>query len=505
MSSAAKVGVFMVVILLIAGYLIIRIEDISFTSRSDEREITAVFDSVAGLDEKSAVRVAGVRKGRVQKIEVTPDGRASVTMRVAKDVQLRRGATARVASLGLLGEKYVELDPGPPSAPPIPPGEPVRLTGSQPASIEDVTSQVSEIALDVKAITESLRAAMGGPEGERRVVDIFENVRSVTERVRFIIEANESNVNATFANFRAITDDLRVEIPKIAASVDSLADSLSGTVGENRADVREVVTNLRGLSADLRVTADHLNAITGQVRGGEGTVGKLLFSDEAHERLTSALSAVEGGVGELRDTLGRVGRLGLDVGIRSDYYAGLDRDETNFEGSARSSVLVNLIPNPELNRFYHVALSDDPKGTRREKIVETTTTLPDGSSSTIAEHRVKYERDFLISAQAGWQLDELSLRIGLFDSTGGVGADYRFGERLSVTGEVFDFGNRRAENPHLRLFTSYTVRQEKKNFPLVFVSTGVDNVFNDTAFTIGGGIRWRDDDLKYLLGSVPVR
>jgi hypothetical protein len=37
----------------------------------------------------------------------------------------------------------------------------------------------------------------------------------------------------------------------------------------------------------------------------------------------------------------------------------------------------------------------------------------------------------------------------------------------------------------------------------VFVTSGVDDALNDTAFTIGGGIRWRDDDLKYLLGSVP--
>jgi hypothetical protein len=36
------------------------------------------------------------------------------------------------------------------------------------------------------------------------------------------------------------------------------------------------------------------------------------------------------------------------------------------------------------------------------------------------------------------------------------------------------------------------------------VTAGVDNPLNDVAFTIGGGIRWRDDDLKYLLGSIPI-
>jgi hypothetical protein len=40
---------------------------------------------------------------------------------------------------------------------------------------------------------------------------------------------------------------------------------------------------------------------------------------------------------------------------------------------------------------------------------------------------------------------------------------------------------------------------------MVFLSAGVDNALNDTAYTFGGGIRWRDDDLKYLIGSIPLR
>jgi hypothetical protein len=36
------------------------------------------------------------------------------------------------------------------------------------------------------------------------------------------------------------------------------------------------------------------------------------------------------------------------------------------------------------------------------------------------------------------------------------------------------------------------------------VTSGVDNPLNDTAFVFGGGIRWRDEDLKYLIGSIPL-
>ena len=109
-----------------------------------------------------------------------------------------------------------------------------------------------------------------------------------------------------------------------------------------------------------------------------------------------------------------------------------------------------------------------------------------------------------MSAQAGWTLAPLDLRVGLFDSTGGGAVDYRLNNRIRLTGEAFDFSKRRDPNPHLRLYGEYIFRQEKPTSPLLFISSGVDNVLNDTAFTFGAGIRWRDDDLKYLLGSIPI-
>lgn len=512
MTSAAKVGIVMLIALAVLGYFVLRIEDISLSRSRTTRVVKAVFDDVAGLDDESAVRIAGVRKGHVTDIKVLPNGRALVTMVVDDDVPLHTNAQAKVANLGLLGEKYIELDPGTPQAPLLSDGE-ATLPGMQPASFDDVTDQVKAIADDVKAITESMRAVAGGPAGQQRLEEIVANVQAITAETRALIAANRANVDATLSNTRVITEHLRNEIPRLADSIDRVAQQMGGTVGENREDVRVVVQNLRGLSADLRTTADNLNNITGQVKSGEGTMGKLFYSDEAHERLTGALSSVEGGVKSLQETLGRVSRIQMDLGIRADYYAGLSRQDIEGveterfgHGSSRSSVGLKLIPNPDLNRFYNIELSDDPRGKRRDKVnVETRTNPATGQTETIVTESSRYERDFLISGQVGWQLDPtLAVRVGLFDNTGGVGADYRLNDRLVVTGEAFDFGQRRDDNPHLRLYGEYTVRKEKPRTPRLFVTSGIDNALNDTAFTFGGGLRWRDEDLKYLLGSIPM-
>src|ERR1041385_487131 len=162
MSSAAKVGVFMLVILAILGYFVLKIEDINVHRQGrGTREVTAVFDDVAGLDNKSPVRIAGVRKGKVKDIEVMPNGKARVTMEIDDDVPIHSNSTARVTNLGLLGEKHIELNPGP-------------------AATADVTTQISAIATDVKAGTASLRDVLGGPAGERRLDEIVSNVQAIT-------------------------------------------------------------------------------------------------------------------------------------------------------------------------------------------------------------------------------------------------------------------------------------------------------------------------------------
>jgi phospholipid/cholesterol/gamma-HCH transport system substrate-binding protein len=510
MSNAAKVGVVMLIALAVMGYFVLKIEDVSLSRSRSMRQLKATFDDVAGLDDESAVRIAGVRKGHVTDIKVLPDGRAQVTMKVDDDVPLHANAQAKVANLGMLGEKYIELDPGTAAAPVLPQGD-VALRGTQPASFDDITDQISAIATDVKAITSSMRTVLGGPQGQQRLDQIVGNVQAITMEMRALIAANRSNMDATLANTKAITDHLRVEIPRLANSIESVANQLSGTVGENRTELREVITNLRGLSTDLRTTAENLNAITGKMKSGEGTMGKLLYSDEAHDKLTSALSSVESGVTELKNTLGRVSRMQLDLGIKADYLAGLgDTQEVGgvkneLDGNARSTVGIRLVPNPDINRFYNIELSQDPRGRRRDKTtVETVTDAGTGASATTVTKQTKFDNSYLVSAQAGWTLDNIAVRVGLFDSTGGVGADYKYGDRITLTGEAFDFGKRRDDNPHIRLFGEYTFRKEQKLSPRLFITTGVDNALNDTAFILGGGIRWRDEDLKYLLGSLPV-
>src|SRR5438094_6542523 len=181
MNTAAKVGGFFLVVLFLAGLLIWRIEDLRL-GRGPAKKISVEFKDVAGLDATSTARLAGVRGGKVARIRLTPDGRALVDMDLDRDVELRRGASASIANLGLLSEKYVELVPGPVGAPELPEG--TTLKGDLPVSFDQITRLARDIEIDVKDITRNLSQSLGGPQGEERLRTIVENVRVISDDLR---------------------------------------------------------------------------------------------------------------------------------------------------------------------------------------------------------------------------------------------------------------------------------------------------------------------------------
>jgi len=162
MTPAAKIGLFMLVALIVLGVFILKIEDIPVGERGERLVITARFPSVAGIDRKAPVRIAGVRIGKVE--EVRLEGAEGVlVMSLDPHVQLHEGSRAQVVNMGILGDKYVEIVPGSVAAPLLPAG--TELSGSVPPSFDDVMRSATEIGDDVKQVTAALRSSVGGDEG----------------------------------------------------------------------------------------------------------------------------------------------------------------------------------------------------------------------------------------------------------------------------------------------------------------------------------------------------
>jgi phospholipid/cholesterol/gamma-HCH transport system substrate-binding protein len=487
MSQAIKVGIFSTLALVVAAYLILRIEDLNPFAESQTR-IDAVFDSVAGLDDKASVRVAGVRIGRVDGIAL--DGRkARVTLVLEQPVALTEGSRARIANMGLLGDKYVELVPGPSGAPPL--AEGTVLVGKTPVSFDDAMAKFEDIGTSIQQVTGSLS---GKGDQDTPLARLISNLEATTAEIRILVATNREQVSGTVRNFESFSATLARELPVLSDRLETLIAQVGDVVGENRDELHGSLANIEEVSAGLKVSVANLNAITTKLNSGEGTLGKLISSDEAHTELVSTLDSIKGGVATLSDTLGRVQKLKLDLGIEGYYLS--DRQDSH------SAFTLDLDPGSGTNRLYRLGLVNTPSGKERTKTQVVTVTNPDGTTETTTIDTFTREDTAVLSALLGVRLDSgARLWGGLIENKAGVQVDYPFLQRRLWLGlEAFDFDRENDRDPHLRLGARYHLG------PNLYLTGGYDDPLEsdfDSLF-IGGGLTWTDDDLKYLLGSVPA-
>jgi phospholipid/cholesterol/gamma-HCH transport system substrate-binding protein len=487
MSPTARLGAFLFAALVILGVFIVKIEEIPIGARGDRTRVQAAFPSVAGLDAKSPVRIAGVRVGLVEKIALD-GGRALVTLVLDPGIGLRQGATAEVTSLGMLGDKYVELYPGPLDAPALQPG--TVLVGVSPVAFDQVLKTANDMGTDLREVTAALRKSLGGDAGEQRMDEILENIRQLTADTREMVRANREDVDATIANFRSFSNTLSIELPKLAEKLNAMADRIDGVVAENRGNLNDSIANIKDLSARLRVSADNLNDITGKINRGEGSIGKLVNDETTVDNLNTTLKSVESGVQSLKDTIGRAQRWKLDMNVRGEALPSVE------ENGSRSALGLDLHTTD--TRFFRLEFVSAPLGKRRTTTEVETFTYPDGRVETTTTTTEKTSDAPTFNAQIGYHVgNDFTLRAGLFESTGGVGVDKALlSNKIKLTLEAYDF-NRDSNAPHLRLEGRYYLT------PHLFAYTGWDDPVwkQQSSVLFGGGVSWGDEDVKYLFGT----
>jgi len=82
-------------------------------SDSDSYDIIAKFENADGIADGADVKISGVKIGSVTKQSLDKETfRAQITLSISKDVVLSSDSSAKVASEGLLGSKYISITPG---------------------------------------------------------------------------------------------------------------------------------------------------------------------------------------------------------------------------------------------------------------------------------------------------------------------------------------------------------------------------------------------------------
>lgn len=102
------------VVLVIAGaFLAFAYNTPGMGQKSAGYLISAEFDNVEGVNVGSDIRMAGIKIGTVTAQSLNPENfQAHITMSIDPAVQLTDDTSAKVTSEGLLGSKFISLEPG---------------------------------------------------------------------------------------------------------------------------------------------------------------------------------------------------------------------------------------------------------------------------------------------------------------------------------------------------------------------------------------------------------
>ena len=134
------VGIFVVIGLFCVGYMTVKLGNVGLLG-DDSYSLFARFTSVSGLRTGSSIQMLGIEIGRVDTLTMDQENQmAVVEFRINKGIRIYDDAIASIRTEGLIGDRYVSIDPGGGTDELLQPGGTITETES-PTDIQDLISK----------------------------------------------------------------------------------------------------------------------------------------------------------------------------------------------------------------------------------------------------------------------------------------------------------------------------------------------------------------------------
>ena len=445
--TETTVGIFMLVATGIFIYMSYQIGVFRF-DRSKYSHYTLFFSDVSGLNRKADIKIAGVKVGWVDTLKIIDQGQqVEVGILVLKECILHQNASAVIRQEGMLGSKFVELYPGDPHSDIISPGGALQKLSRETASLDEVMYEFRQLARNMNDVTKSLKE---------------------------VLASNVSQAGDQIASLSA---------------------------------------KLHAVSDAVTQTSQPIQEICLKINNGDGLLGKLISDADAYNDMRVALYSV-------KNFFARIERLAVVFDGWSESMQGLCNCMPYEVGKGYFNVRVY----PADDYYYLAGFVGTTAGKikryqqRREWFNADHHPLIPGDFDLTPAHQLKYApqkytavRQFdtgLWNLQFGKIYGNFALRVGIMESTFGVGLDFDVPMpsdkwRWVTTLDVWDFKGRQRFNddrPHLKWLNRVFFTQ---NLYGVFGADDFISRYSKNAF-IGAGLRFADDDVKYLLSRLTI-
>lgn len=279
--SQIKVGLVITIaflILLIAVFFAGNIQNM-FLKKT---EFKIQFKDVVGLRKGAPVWILGLEEGSVNDITLDPVYGVIVTLTVNRNALqfVKKDSRATILTMGLLGDKYIELSTGSPHAEPIRPGE--MIQGTSEMGLREVMGQfidrIDSLVTNIERGQGTIAKLLNDPA-------LYNNLLGATQSLSALLE-DMKNPKGTLG---MLIEDPTVYKKILAAtsSLEEFAKKINGSSGTLRQLIEDPSLYDKALTA-----ASQIQEFSKKLNQGQGTLGRIIEDPTLYDNLNRDLKKI---------------------------------------------------------------------------------------------------------------------------------------------------------------------------------------------------------------------
>ena len=252
---------------------------------ADRYRLVAHFDNVQGLIANAPVWLAGTQVGRVESVtlSVRESGESAVEVELRIDTEvasrIRADSTASIGTIGLLGDRYVEVSLGSPRTEMLGDGDEIRAI--DPVNISAVIDSGASALDNIASLTGNLNAVLADFESGEGGAKLASSVGSVGDIVNQIQDGDGLLHSLIYDEYEGSGVE---SIESSLATLEDILNEIARGEGLLHSLIYEEVTDQEVVAEALDV-GSRLNKILAKLDEGEGTFGLLLNDPTLYEDL----------------------------------------------------------------------------------------------------------------------------------------------------------------------------------------------------------------------------
>lgn len=260
---------------------------------TDRYRLVAYYDNVGGLIANAPVWLAGTQVGRVGSVVLgsRSSGKPAVkvVLQVDRSVQdrIRADSVASIGTIGLLGDRYVEVSLGTPDAPPL--GSGAEIATVNPTNMTAVIDKGAAALDSVASLAANLNQVVADFERDSGGRGLAKSVAAVAGIVAEIQDGHGLLHSVIYDEYEGGGVE---SIDRSLATLEGILDEVAEGDGVLHSLIYDELTEqdvvLEALEAGSR-----LNSILAKIDRGEGTVGLLLNDPTLYEDLKQLVGGAQ--------------------------------------------------------------------------------------------------------------------------------------------------------------------------------------------------------------------